>query len=82
MRAAAGVNQAELDEAARQGFAMGAFEDSEEDGAAIAEEFYPDGNLLNVDAPDSGRLSSRKPDRLTRKLNALSSQMSSSEDSR
>jgi hypothetical protein len=82
MRAAAGVNQAELDEAARQGFAMGAFEDSEEDGAAIAEEFYPEGNLVNVDAPDSGRLSSRMPDRLTRKLNVLSSQVSSSEDSR
>lgn len=82
MRAAAGMSQAELDEAARQGFAMGAFEDSEEDSAAIAEEFYPEGNLVNVDAPDSGRLSPRKPDRLTRKLNVLSSQVSCSEDSR
>ena len=39
-RAAAGVIQADLDEAARRGFAMGAFEDSEEDGAAIVDEFY------------------------------------------
>ena len=80
-RAAAGVIQADLDEAARRGFAMGAFEDSEEDGAAIAEEFYPEGNLVNVDAPDLDRLSSRKSARLVRKLNGLSSQMSSSEDS-
>jgi hypothetical protein len=37
-----GFDQAALDEAARQGFAAGAFEESEEDGAAVVEEFYPD----------------------------------------
>lgn len=37
-----GFNQAALDEAARQGFADGAFEESEEEGAAVVEEFYPD----------------------------------------
>lgn len=72
MRTAAGVRQAELDEAARQGFAMGAFEDSEEECAAVAEEFYPERDLINA----------HKPDRLTRKLNVLSSQMSSSEEVR
>ena len=40
-RQAAGFNQAALDNAARQGFANGAFEDSEEDLSAIVEEFYP-----------------------------------------
>jgi hypothetical protein len=41
-RKAAGMNQAALDEAARAGFALGEFEESEEDGAAVVEEFYPD----------------------------------------
>ena len=41
-RRAAGFDQAALDEAARQGFADGAFEESEEEGAAVVEEFYPD----------------------------------------
>ena len=37
-----GFDQVALDEAARQGFAEGAFEESEEEGAAVVEEFYPD----------------------------------------
>jgi hypothetical protein len=37
-----GFDQAALDEAARQGFAEGAFEESEEEGAAVVEEFYPE----------------------------------------
>ena len=44
-REASGLKQADLDEAARQGFGMGAFEDSEEDGVAVAEEFYADPTL-------------------------------------
>ena len=40
-RKAAGVDQAALDEAARQGLALGAFEESDEDGMAVVEEFYP-----------------------------------------
>ena len=40
-RQALGFDQAALDEAARQGFAAGAFEESEEEGAAVVEEFYP-----------------------------------------
>jgi hypothetical protein len=41
-RRTAGFDQAALDIAARVGFANGAFEDSIEEGSAIAEEFYPD----------------------------------------
>ena len=41
-RKGAGFNQMALEEAARQGFANGAFEESEEEGAAVIEEFYPD----------------------------------------
>lgn len=40
-RHAAGFDQAALDAAARAGFSNGAFEDSIEESAAIAEEFYP-----------------------------------------
>jgi len=42
VRKASGFDQAALDEAARAGFAAGAFEESEEDGAAVVEEFFPD----------------------------------------
>lgn len=45
LREASGLKQADLDEAARQGFGMGAFEDSEEDGVAVAEEFYANPTL-------------------------------------
>ncbi|KVU26553.1 phage capsid protein [Burkholderia ubonensis] len=41
-RRAAGFDQAALDDAARLGFANGAFEDSPDEQAAVAEEFYPD----------------------------------------
>jgi len=43
VRKASGFDQAALDEAAKQGFAEGAFEESEEDGASVVEEFFPDG---------------------------------------
>ena len=39
---ASGFDQAALDEAARQGFAAGAFEESEEEGSPVVEEFFPD----------------------------------------
>lgn len=39
-RALAGFDQAALDAAARQGFGNGAFEESDEEGGAIVEEFY------------------------------------------
>lgn len=40
-RQAAGFDQQALDQAARQGFSNGAFEDNEEDGSAVVEEFFP-----------------------------------------
>ena len=40
-RKGAGFNQLALEEAAKQGFANGAFEESEEEGATVIEEFYP-----------------------------------------
>ena len=50
-RQASGFDQAALDEAARVGFANGAFEDSEEEGGEVVEEFFsaqPEG-----DAPEN-----------------------------
>jgi len=42
VRQAAGFDQAALDEAARQGFANGAFEELDDDVPAVVEEFFPD----------------------------------------
>ena len=69
LRRNSGFDQVALDEAARQGFAAGAFEESEEDGAAVVEEFYPDevdtgsdGALGNTDSGDSvARASANSP---------------------
>ena len=41
-RQAAGFDQVALDVAARAGFANGAFEDAEEEGEALVEEFFPE----------------------------------------
>ena len=40
-RQASGFDQTALDQAARLGFANGAFEDNEDDGSAVVEEFFP-----------------------------------------
>ncbi|EON14921.1 hypothetical protein [Pandoraea sp. SD6-2] len=74
-RKAAGFDQSALDDAARAGFRNGAFEESVEDGAAVAEEFYPsapsDGEPTGKDdAPDSPAQSSLK-DRLDRRAARL-----------
>jgi len=42
VRKEAGFDQAALDEAARQGFANGAFEELDEDGPSVVDEFFPD----------------------------------------
>lgn len=40
-RQAAGFDQAALDEAARAGFALGAFEEGSEEGGSVVDEFFP-----------------------------------------
>lgn len=49
-RKASGFDQAALDAAAKVGFANGAFEDSPEEAAAVAEEFYPEPTNGNTNA--------------------------------
>ncbi|OMQ86028.1 recombination directionality factor [Burkholderia pseudomallei] len=51
-RRAAGFDQAALDAAAQIGFANGAFEDSPDERAAVAEEFYPEASA--ADRPETG----------------------------
>jgi hypothetical protein len=43
-RQTSGFDQQALDQAARQGFGNGAFEDNEDDGSAVVEEFFPTEN--------------------------------------
>ena len=42
-RESAGFDQVALEKAARLGFANGAFEESEDEGDSVVEEFYPEG---------------------------------------
>lgn len=69
-RQAAGFNQAALDQVAALGLANGAFEELEEDGASVVEEFYPEGTVETAspeETPDTGANPLR--DRLTARLN-------------
>lgn len=52
-RIEAGIDQAALDAAAKIGFDNGAFEDSEEEGEAIAEEFYPEATASQAESGNS-----------------------------
>ena len=65
-RLLSGFDQSALDEAARQGFANGVFEDMAEDVPAVIEEFYPEGECsarprMDRDAPGTlgGRLEAK-----------------------
>ena len=60
-RKEAGFDQSALDEAARQGFANGAFEELDEDGPSVVEEFFPDeqGVAANANRATAKGLSGR-----------------------
>ena len=47
---AAGIDQRLLDEVARAGFALDEFEESEEEGSGVVEEFFPEGNNDSTEA--------------------------------
>lgn len=64
VRKEAGFDQDALDEAARHGFANGAFEELDEDVPAVVEEFYPEG--VEVTAKSNG--TSNGAGRLTARL--------------
>jgi hypothetical protein len=67
-RKAAGFDQAALDAAAKAGFANGAFEDSPEEAAAVAEEFFPQPTSGGADADNTDTPGEPKPSTLRDKL--------------
>lgn len=67
-RKAAGFDQAALDAAAKAGFANGAFEDSPEEAAAVAEEFFPEPTTGSTDAGSGDTPGEPKPSTLRDKL--------------
>ncbi|MDY0134197.1 MAG: hydrolase or metal-binding protein [Atribacterota bacterium] len=64
-RQESGYDQAALDQAAQQGFANGAFEDTEEEATEIIEEFFPP---LREDWPSNDGAPEQEPPNLTHKL--------------
>lgn len=65
-RRSSGVDQAALDQAARDGAALGAFEESAEEAIAIVEEFFPEDGGSSGE-PAAGHIGSGKPG-ITEKL--------------
>ncbi|MBB6600305.1 hydrolase or metal-binding protein [Luteimonas sp. MC1825] len=71
----AGFDQEALDEAARSGFANGAFEDLAEDVPAVVEEFYPEGGAdLAADGKGGRAAQSNLRERLQGKVALVSGQ--------
>ena len=61
---ASGLKQADLDNAAREGLALGTFEESMEESVAVVEEFYPqqgldDGGAAHAEIPSAKSLQSK-----------------------
>ncbi|KWA71811.1 phage capsid protein [Burkholderia ubonensis] len=68
-RRSAGFDQTALDAAARLGFANGAFEDSPDERAAVAEEFYPEApNRTDADQNEQSDATDSPPQTLRDKL--------------
>jgi hypothetical protein len=67
-RKEAGFDQQALDEAARKGFANGAFEELEEDVPAVVEEFFPDAGKPDGNHAASPESTSSLRDRLDAKV--------------
>lgn len=85
-RQASGFDQTALDQAARLGFANGAFEDNEDDGSAVVEEFFPIDPTepsANPSTPlassDTSSMSQTAQAPLTAKLDAKTRQLATAE---
>lgn len=68
MKAEAGLDQQALDAAARLGIELGAFEESEEEGDAIVEEFYPEASDGTGVGETSGKASNTLAGKLQQKV--------------
>lgn len=58
-----GFNQQALDDVARKGFTAGAFEEGEEEGLAVVEEFYPESKPTDSQAQTSDTLAEKLADK-------------------
>lgn len=72
-RQAAGFLQSALDAAAQKGFSNGIFEDNEEDGGAVIEEFFTGPDSDSSTGPAGASKGSVQATQLARKLEALAS---------
>jgi hypothetical protein len=72
-RKSIGFDQMALDQAARAGFAAGAFEDSAEEGTASVEEFFPDETSQSASKPSQRQARTKSPP-LGAKLQRLATQ--------
>lgn len=70
-RKASGFDQAALDDAARQGFSNGAFEESGEDVPAVVEEFFPDNESVGNAETESGSGGASLKAKLERKAGSV-----------
>ena len=62
-RQQAGFNQRALDDVARKGFTAGAFEESEDEGLSVVEEFYPESNASDTTTKTSETLADKLTDK-------------------
>ena len=62
-RQQAGFNQRALDDVARKGFTAGAFEESEDEGLSVVEEFYPESNASDTTTKISETLADKLTDK-------------------
>ena len=60
-RVSAGFDQVSLETAARLGFSNGAFEESDDEGESVVEEFYPGGGRSHDTGEDGAAISSAQP---------------------
>ena len=63
-RQQAGFNQRALDDVARKGFTAGAFEESEDEGLSVVEEFYPESNASDTTTKTSETLADKLTDKV------------------
>lgn len=64
-RQQAGFNQRALDDVARKGFTAGAFEESEDEGLSVVEEFYPESKVTDAQVQTSDTLADKLTDKAT-----------------
>jgi hypothetical protein len=87
VRQAAGFDQVALEVAARQGLSNGAFEESEDEGGEVVDEFCPEGGAedctptVGVEMPEGAGVRPRKASPLSERLEIQAMRMTRREES-